>query len=84
MEYFRSKNENDQSEPETLEKSSTSAYHEVNVVQLQQQKDKGKIVKTPCEHSFHLLCLNLWFKSREICPYCRKDLGEVANVLNMD
>lgn len=58
------------------------AYREVNVDELCEKKDKGKIVRTPCGHNFHLLCLKMWFKAKEACPYCRKELNDIAAVLN--
>jgi len=59
-------------------------YHEVNVDELCEKKAKGKIVKTPCGHNFHLLCLRMWFKAKEVCPYCRKELNEIAPLLDED
>mmetsp|Transcript_30830 Transcript_30830/g.70733 ORF Transcript_30830/g.70733 Transcript_30830/m.70733 type:complete len:330 (+) Transcript_30830:100-1089(+) len=35
------------------------------------------VVKTPCEHLFHLDCLKAWAKAHVDCPLCRAPIGEV-------
>ena len=28
----------------------------------------------PCGHSFHRICLEIWFKDKNICPICRQPI----------
>ncbi len=62
----------------------TVAYHEVNVNELKERKAKEKMVKTPCNHKFHFVCLKMWFKAKEVCPYCRRVLNDLAPLLEQD
>src|SRR5690242_13955111 len=32
------------------------------------------MVVTPCQHEFHLACLQNWIKQKFGCPYCRRPL----------
>ncbi|WP_257276346.1 RING finger domain-containing protein, partial [Endozoicomonas sp. SESOKO4] len=48
----------------------------------------ARLVKTPCNHIFHVLCLNLWLQ-RELphlsvltCPVCRSELNNLKEKLN--
>ncbi|WP_422136621.1 RING finger domain-containing protein [Endozoicomonas sp. ALD040] len=46
------------------------------------------LVKTPCNHIFHVLCLNLWLQKRlpdlaiKTCPVCRSELKSSKEKLN--
>ena len=31
---------------------------------------------TPCNHAFHITCLDDWFKQASVCPICRKDFSQ--------
>ncbi|CAD8075610.1 unnamed protein product [Paramecium sonneborni] len=33
------------------------------------------LIITPCHHSFHKACLNLWLQVEKICPSCRTSLN---------
>lgn len=35
---------------------------------------KKKIMKTPCDHKFHINCLKKWMEIKLECPTCRKQL----------
>jgi len=69
---------------ETCSTGETVAYHKVNVNELKEKKAKERIVKTPCNHKFHFVCLKMWFKAKEVCPYCRKELNDLAPLLEED
>jgi RING-box protein 1 len=28
------------------------------------------IVTSSCQHSYHMLCINKWLKTRHVCPMC--------------
>ncbi|CAD8164509.1 unnamed protein product [Paramecium pentaurelia] len=34
------------------------------------------LIVTPCHHSFHKACLNLWLQVEKICPSCRASLNQ--------
>ncbi|CAD8167059.1 unnamed protein product [Paramecium pentaurelia] len=34
------------------------------------------LIITPCNHSFHQACLNLWLQVEKICPSCRTSLNQ--------
>ena len=33
---------------------------------------------TPCFHTFHFPCLNIWTRTRNTCPTCRRRFDEVV------
>jgi len=35
---------------------------------------KGQIMKTPCNHKFHIPCLVEWMSIKMACPTCRAQL----------
>lgn len=37
-------------------------------------KMKDKIMRTPCNHEFHIPCLVNWMQIKMECPQCRKEL----------
>ena len=37
-------------------------------------KKKIKIMKTPCDHYYHVYCLTTWMNRKLECPKCRKNL----------
>jgi hypothetical protein len=39
---------------------------------------KGETITMSCTHSFHIKCINNWFKKNVNCPFCRTDLKEFA------
>jgi len=34
----------------------------------------GHVIRTPCEHQFHTICLSEWIETKPDCPMCRKKL----------
>lgn len=44
-----------------------------------------KCVKLPCNHIYHIKCINKWFKQKNSCPICRKQFptdNEIYNRIN--
>lgn len=39
--------------------------------------NKKTIIKTQCDHQFHLVCLTTWIKEHNTCPNCRE-------IINLD
>eukprot|EP00586_Coscinodiscus_wailesii_P010596 CAMPEP_0172508150 /NCGR_PEP_ID=MMETSP1066-20121228/209696_1 /TAXON_ID=671091 /ORGANISM="Coscinodiscus wailesii, Strain CCMP2513" /LENGTH=362 /DNA_ID=CAMNT_0013286001 /DNA_START=191 /DNA_END=1279 /DNA_ORIENTATION=- len=33
----------------------------------------------PCQHCFHMECVDQWLESRDVCPYCRQSIVENNN-----
>lgn len=42
-----------------------------NDLRINQKTVKKKIMKTPCEHKFHIPCLKKWLEIKLECPTCR-------------
>ncbi len=38
------------------------------------EENKGKIMKSPCNHKFHSNCLLTWLTLKMECPTCRNTL----------
>lgn len=38
--------------------------------------DNKEIIVLRCKHYFHLKCIELWFKNKRTCPYCRQYIDE--------
>jgi len=36
--------------------------------------DKVKIRRLPCFHMYHVKCIDVWLKTNQICPVCRKPI----------
>jgi len=41
---------------------------------LTHNQSKICFATTPCNHTFHFSCLNLWMKMKQECPMCRTEL----------
>jgi hypothetical protein len=46
-------------------------YNHVNDVEQEQQQE---IIKTKCNHIFHLNCLSNWVNQSKTCPICRNEM----------
>lgn len=44
---------------------------------LVEYKDSDERLKTPCCHEFHADCLRTWFRQKQTCPLCRRDIKDV-------
>ncbi|CAI5991625.1 unnamed protein product [Closterium sp. NIES-65] len=42
--------------------------------------NEGELVRSvlPCEHQFHVACIDHWLASKITCPVCRADLKSPA------
>ena len=45
-------------------------------------KETG-ITTLSCSHSFHLQCVATWLLQVNTCPYCRGEVGEYENIMDM-
>ncbi|PON40832.1 43kDa postsynaptic protein [Parasponia andersonii] len=57
--------------------STTQSEDEVKVdcsICLQSYVEREKLVRLPCGHKFHVVCLDSWIRIRFNCPYCRRFL----------
>lgn len=51
------------------------------VVCMSEFVNRQRIRELPCQHIFHLKCIDKWLKTNRTCPLCRAD---VINLLNSD
>jgi len=54
--------------------SETKPRPEIAIVINELRPTRGQIMKTPCGHSYHIVCLLEWFSKKQDCPVCRKKL----------
>ena len=47
---------------------------DIDISKLDKKKIKKTIMKTPCNHRFHVNCLLEWTKVKLECPTCRNHL----------
>jgi len=45
-----------------------------NVKRLKRLTNGSKVMRTPCDHYFHIPCLINWMERKMECPNCRKEL----------
>ncbi|WP_252177410.1 RING finger domain-containing protein [Endozoicomonas sp. 4G] len=71
------------------EKSTHIIHAECAVCQEPLVRSSNRVmVKTPCNHLYHVDCLNQWLKKRSrddlmrTCPICRKELNALSKKLN--
>jgi hypothetical protein len=50
-------------------------YEECSICLGKLNPDKKMIVKTKCNHTYHMICLEKWLYKKEICPMCRIDIN---------
>ena len=39
-----------------------------------EQDEQEQIIKTNCNHVFHLTCLSKWVNQSKTCPICRNEM----------
>ena len=44
------------------------------VESLRYTHKRTKLMKTPCKHIFHNICLEKWLEFKNECPYCRREI----------
>ncbi|KAL3080671.1 hypothetical protein niasHT_030982 [Heterodera trifolii] len=67
---------NDETHHIKYQSDETSAESECAIC-LDSYKHRESVVTLPCEHEFHTSCLNFWFKTKQNCPICRKEISVV-------
>lgn len=52
------------------------------VVCFEEMKNDDEVVMLDCnkEHTFHELCLRVWFKEKATCPLCRNVIPKIKEV----
>ena len=45
-----------------------------NDLRINQKTVTKKIMRTPCDHKFHIPCLKRWLNIKLECPTCRKQI----------
>ena len=58
-------------EPENFKIKYNSFFNRVKIIYCENQQ---YIMKTPCQHFFHMECLKNWMVLKKECPICRKHL----------
>lgn len=53
---------------------STSVNPHARMVLNRLKPEKGQVMKTPCNHKFHVTCLVEWMSIKMECPTCRAAL----------
>lgn len=60
---------------EYIKKESNIPLNDANcTICLNEYNDGDKIKNLPCQHHFHLNCIDEWFKVDDICPLCKKPI----------
>lgn len=52
------------------------------IVCFEEMKPEDEVVMLECnkEHTFHELCLRIWFKEKPQCPLCRTEIARIKEV----
>ena len=45
---------------------------------LKNNKNKKNFMVTPCNHTFHSICLEKWLEQKNECPYCRTKIPPIS------
>ena len=48
------------------------------IKKLKNNKNKKKFMITPCNHTFHSICLEKWLEQKNECPYCRTKIPPIS------
>nr|GEX84749.1 RING-H2 finger protein ATL80 [Tanacetum cinerariifolium] len=63
---------------DTLPRLTWSAGHQSSSVEcaicLSEYQESDELRVLPCQHVYHLTCVDTWFDSHSSCPTCRLDL----------
>ncbi|KAJ3672469.1 hypothetical protein LUZ60_007190 [Juncus effusus] len=51
-----------------------SKKHEECVICQEEYKNREKLIKLPCKHSFHKSCITTWLKIEKTCPVCKYEV----------
>ena len=46
------------------------------IICLEDFKNGDNVSFLPCTHFFHFKCINSWFKNKNICPLCKKEITQ--------
>lgn len=49
---------------------------------LSDYREGDKIKSLPCQHHFHLGCIDEWFKVDDICPLCKKPIHLLYDIMD--
>ena len=44
------------------------------ILSLKYTHQRMNLMKTPCNHLFHNICLEKWLEFKNECPYCRREI----------
>lgn len=72
--YYRSPAEEDMLEPQDC----CICLNPLNLG-MRRDEEGGRTVHTPCNHRYHLTCLQNWIAVNQQCPTCRRDIPEIED-----
>ncbi|GKC73168.1 RING-H2 finger protein ATL8-like protein [Tanacetum coccineum] len=56
-------------------------HHSVEfAICLSEYQEADEVRVLPCQHVYHVTCVNTWFDSHSSCPTCRRDLRAEEDV----
>ncbi len=65
---------NDQIEKIQVVEYSKSQKENICSICFSEYKLKEKIKKLPCNHLFHINCVDTWMKKEKKCPFCKEEV----------
>ena len=71
--YEENENENDLNEFEKMGKNLIKL-----IKKLKNNKNKKNFMITPCNHTFHSICLEIWLDKKNECPFCRRKIPPIS------